>query len=57
MNNFKEYTITFKAHVVARAGNEIKPDLILENLERRLVLATEGSMLIGATSLKVEEFE
>lgn len=57
MKNFNEYTLTFKAHIVARHGDEIQVREIQTLLEKRLILFMSETALIGATKLTLEDFK
>lgn len=57
MQNFNEYTLTFKAHIAVKDGEVINWDGVHEYLTKRLVIASAEKMLIGATKIEVEKFK
>jgi hypothetical protein len=57
MNNFNEYTLTFTAHVVAKAGSGIDMAEVNKVLQSRLTSVLHEKALVGATKVTIESFE
>lgn len=57
MNNFNEYTLTFTAHVVAKAGSSIDMAEVNKVLQNRLMSVLHEKALVGATKVNLESFE
>ena len=57
MKNFNEYTLTFTAHVVAKAGSSMDMAEVNKVLQNRLMSVLHEKALVGATKVNLESFE